>query len=256
MKAVILAGGLGTRLAEETHLRPKPMVEIGGKPIIWHIMKMLSTHGITEFVICCGYKGYMIKEFFVNYFLHMNDITVNTRSNDLTIHKQNAEDWKVTLVDTGELSNTGGRLLRVQDYLNEKFLFTYGDGVSDVNISSLISFHEENNLQATVTAVQPPGRYGALCFEDNKVSNFQEKPEGDGGWVSGGFFILEKSIFSLIKDDSTIWENEPLEKLASAGQLGAYKHFGFWQPMDTLRDKQKLEGYGNQEMLLGGIGND
>lgn len=241
MKAVILAGGLGTRLSEETQLKPKPMVEIGGKPIIWHIMKMLSAYSISEFVICCGYKGYMIKEFFFNYFSHMNDITVSTRTNQVTIHKQNVEDWHVTLVDTGELSNTGGRLLRIKDYLEGSFLFTYGDGLSNVDINELVAFHGRKKLKATVTAIQPPGRYGALCLNNDIVGGFQEKPEGDGGWVSGGFFILEKSVIDLIRDDATIWENEPLERLAKEGELGAFKHYGYWQAMDTLRDKHKLE---------------
>lgn len=241
MKAVILAGGLGTRLAEETHLRPKPMVEIGGKPILWHIMKIYSSHGINEFVICCGYKGYMIKEYFANYFLHMSDVTFHMDDNRMEIHKQKAEPWKVTLVDTGDTTLTGGRLLRVKDYLDRSFCFTYGDGVGDVDISALLEHHKKAGKQATLTAVQPPGRYGALSLKGNLVDHFQEKPEGDGGWINGGFFVLEPSVLNLIDSDQCSWESKPLQQLAKNQQLNTYLHHGFWQPMDTLRDREKLE---------------
>lgn len=241
MKAVILAGGLGTRLAEETHLRPKPMVEIGGKPILWHIMKIYSSHGINEFVICCGYKGYIIKEYFANYFLHMSDVTFHMDDNQMEIHKQKAEPWKVTLVDTGETTLTGGRLLRVKDYLDSTFCFTYGDGVGNMNIKALIEHHKKAGRQATLTAVQPPGRYGALSLKGTLVDHFQEKPEGDGGWINGGFFVLEPSVLELIDNDQCSWEGKPLQQLAENQQLNAYLHDGFWQPMDTLRDRQKLE---------------
>lgn len=242
MKAVILAGGLGTRISEETYVRPKPMVEIGGKPILWHILKIYSSHGIDEFIICLGYKGYLIKEYFANYFLHMSDITFDMANNKMEIHQNSAEPWKVTLVDTGELTMTGGRLKRVRDYLGEEdFCFTYGDGVSDIDISALIDFHRQQQRLATVTAVQPAGRYGALNMQGSKVTGFQEKPHGDGGWVSGGFFVLSPKVIDLIGGDATTWEKEPLEHLAAEGELAAYKHDGFWQPMDTLRDKNYLE---------------
>jgi len=244
MKAVILAGGLGTRLSEETNLKPKPMVEIGNGPILWHIMKIYSAHGINDFIICAGYKGYVIKEYFANYFLHMSDVTFDMSSNTMEVHRKKAEPWKVTIVDTGEETMTGGRLGRVADYLdNEPFCFTYGDGVGDVNITELIDFHIKKGLEATLTAVQPPGRYGALAIGANdEVFQFQEKPEGDGAWINGGFFVLERSVIERIREgDSTVWEREPLEELAADGQLSAYKHKGFWRPMDTLRDKIELE---------------
>lgn len=242
MKAVILAGGLGTRIAEETSTRPKPMVEIGGKPILWHIMKMYSAHGVNEFVICCGYKGYMIKEYFANYFLHMSDVTYNMATNTMQVHEQYAEPWKVTLVDTGESTLTGGRLKRVRSYLgDEDFCFTYGDGVGSVDIAKLIQFHKQHGKNATVTAVQPPGRFGALEMQGTEVQSFVEKPHGDGMYINGGFFVLNPKVIDLIDDDSTIWERKPLETLAKTSQLQAFKHDGFWQPMDTLRDKQHLE---------------
>lgn len=242
MKAVILAGGLGTRISEESHLRPKPMIEIGGKPILWHIMKMYSHHGINEFVICLGYKGYIIKEYFSNYFLHMSDVTFCMEQNSVEIHQKYAEPWKVTLVDTGETTMTGGRLRRVAPYISEEtFCFTYGDGVSDLDISRLISFHKSVGRLATVTAIQPPGRYGALQMDGDAVHSFQEKPAGDGAWINGGFFVLDPSILAYIKDDNTVWEAEPLQRLAIDGQLAAYRHQGFWQAMDTLREKNQLE---------------
>jgi glucose-1-phosphate cytidylyltransferase len=243
MKAVILAGGLGTRISEETYLKPKPMIEIGGKPILWHIMKLYSHYGINDFVICCGYKGYVIKEYFANYFLHMSDITFNMANNRMEVHQQNAEPWKVTLVDTGEETMTGGRLKRVAPYLQgeDAFCFTYGDGVGDVNIDELIAFHNSQKLMATLTAVFPPGRFGALEFDGNKILSFKEKPEGDGAMINGGFFVLSPEVIKLIGDDTTIWERGPLETLASQGQLAGYQHSGFWQPMDTLRDKNHLE---------------
>lgn len=242
MKAVILAGGLGTRIAEETSSRPKPMVEIGGKPILWHIMKMYSAHGVNDFVICCGYKGYMIKEYFANYFLHMSDVTYNMATNTMQVHEQNAEPWRVTLIDTGENTLTGGRLKRVRQYLgDEDFCFTYGDGVGSIDISALIKFHNAHGKNATVTAVQPPGRFGALEMTDTSVNSFVEKPHGDGMYINGGFFVLNPKVIDLIDDDSTIWERKPLETLAQTEQLEAFKHDGFWQPMDTLRDKQHLE---------------
>ncbi len=244
MKAVILAGGLGTRLSEETSVRPKPMVEIGGKPILWHIMKMYSHHGIHDFVICCGYRGYVIKEYFANYFLHTSDVTFDMQSNEMHVHEKRAEPWKVTLVDTGDESMTGGRLKRVADYLKEEeaFCFTYGDGVSDVDISALILFHQTHGLKATLTATYPPGRFGALEIDNNSlITAFKEKPKGEGGLINGGFFVLSPSVIELIADDQTIWEREPLEALATAGQLKAFEHDGFWQPMDTLRDKILLE---------------
>ena len=241
MKAVILAGGLGTRLAEETHLRPKPMIEIGGKPILWHILKTYSSYGIHEFIICCGYKGYIIKEYFANYRLHMSDVTFHMDQKYMEVHKDKAEPWKITLVNTGEFTQTGGRLARVREYLDKTFCFTYGDGLADINISSLIKFHKENKKLATVTAVQPPGRYGALNIDGENVHSFHEKPDGDGSWINGGYFVLEPDVLNLIENDDTCWEEEPLKKLASSGQLNAYRHNGFWQPMDTLRDRQRLE---------------
>lgn len=242
MKAVILAGGLGTRLAEETSLRPKPMVEIGGRPVLWHIMKVFSAHGINDFVVCLGYKGYLIKEYFANYFLHMSDVTFDMVNNQTVVHQNNAEPWRVTLVDTGESTMTGGRLKRVRQYLgDEDFCFTYGDGVGDVNISELIEFHRSQKRLATLTGVQPPGRFGALNLNGTRVANFEEKPHGDGGWINGGFFILSPNVIDYIEHDATVWERDPMERLAREGQLSAYLHQGFWQPMDTLRDKQHLE---------------
>ena len=243
MKAVILAGGFGSRLSEETHLKPKPMVEIGSKPILWHILKIYSFYGINEFIICCGYKGYVIKEYFANYFLHMSDVTFDMAKNEMKVHNRNAEPWKVTLVDTGELSMTGGRLKRVQKYINnETFCFTYGDGVADINLKSLIEHHKKNSCLATVTAVKPPGRYGSLNIgDDNKVLNFKEKPDGDGSWINGGFFVLEPEVLDFIGDDKTVWEEEPLQKLSAENQLSVFMHDGFWQPMDTLRDQRNLE---------------
>lgn len=244
MKAVILAGGLGTRLSEETSVKPKPMVEVGGRPILWHIMKTYSAHGIDDFIICCGYKGYVIKEYFANYFLHMSDVTFDLRYNQMNVHNGNAEPWKVTLVDTGDTSMTGGRLKRVKEHVgSETFCLTYGDGVSNVNVSELIRFHKQQGLLGTLTAVQPPGRFGAITLGEKQstISSFQEKPEGDGAWINGGFFVLEPQVIDFIEGDSTVWEQEPLRKLATLGQLSAYKHPGFWQPMDTLRDKQYLE---------------
>ena len=242
MKAVILAGGLGTRISEETSIKPKPMVEVGGKPILWHIMKTYSFHGINEFIICCGYKGYVIKEYFANYFLHMSDVTFDMAHNKMEVHQNNAEPWRVTLVDTGEQTMTGGRLARVREYVGgEDFCFTYGDGVGDVNISELVAFHKRMGLKATLTAVQPPGRFGALNLDGNKITGFQEKPVGDGGWVNGGFFVCSPDVLNLIEGDDTIWERHPLEQLAAESNLAAYFHKGFWQPMDTLRDKTHLE---------------
>jgi glucose-1-phosphate cytidylyltransferase len=249
MKAVILAGGLGTRISEETSVKPKPMVEIGGKPILWHIMKIYSAHGINDFIICCGYKGYVIKEYFANYFLHMSDVTFDMRFNQMNVHLGNAEPWRVTLVNTGDNTMTGGRLKRVREHIgNETFCFTYGDGVSNVNITELIKFHKEQKTLATLTAVQPPGRFGAIILgsEQTKISSFHEKPEGDGAWINGGFFVLEPEVINFIADDSTVWEKEPLEKLAEMEQLSAFKHDGFWQPMDTLRDKNYLEDLWNK----------
>jgi glucose-1-phosphate cytidylyltransferase len=243
MKAVILAGGLGTRLSEETQLKPKPMVEIGGRPILWHIMKTYSAHGINDFIICCGYKGYVIKEYFSNYFMHMSDVTFDLSNNDMTVHHERAEPWKVTLVDTGEFSMTGGRLLRVKEHLDkdENFCFTYGDGVSDVDVRSSIDFHLNHGKSATMTATYPPGRFGSLVISDKQVNEFKEKPRGDGSLINAGYFVLNASIFDYLSDDSTVWEKEPLEQLALNGQLMAYVHDGFWQPMDTLRDKEALE---------------
>ena len=243
MKAIILAGGLGTRLSEETVTKPKPMIEIGGKPILWHIMKTYSFYGITEFIICCGYKGYVIKEYFANYFLHSSDVTFDMKENKMQVHHKRAEPWKITLVDTGDDSMTGGRLKRVEEYVKNDvaFCFTYGDGVADVNIESLIQFHLAHGKEATLTATFPPGRFGALEIEDTQVLNFQEKPRGDGALINGGFFVLSPKVFRRIKGDQTVWEQEPLKGLAKDGELRAYKHTGFWQPMDTLRDKKLLE---------------
>lgn len=243
MKAVILAGGLGTRISEETLVKPKPMVEIGGRPILWHILKIYSSHGINDFVICCGYKGYFIKEYFANYFLHMSDVTFDMRNNRMEVHEQHAEPWRITLVDTGDNTMTGGRLKRVASYLRdeEAFCFTYGDGVSDIDISAQIAFHRAHGKLATVTAVQPPGRYGALDIDGSSVRGFIEKPMGDGGWVNGGFFVLSPKVIDYIDGDSTPWELAPLETIAREDQLRAYEHRGFWQPMDTLRDKNNLE---------------
>lgn len=242
MKAVILAGGFGTRISEETHLKPKPMIEIGEKPLLWHIMKYYSSFEINEFVICCGYKGYMIKEYFANYFLHSSDVTFDMKNNSMEVHRKFAEPWKVTLVDTGLETMTGGRLKRVKKFVDDDtFCFTYGDGISNVDIFQLIEFHKKNKTLATVTAVQPPGRFGTLNINENKIQRFQEKPRGDGNWINGGFFVLEPKIFNYIEDDSTPWERQPLEKLAEEKQLAAYKHTDFWQPLDTLRDKNHLE---------------
>lgn len=246
MKAIILAGGLGTRISEETNLKPKPMVEIGGRPILWHVLKGYSAHGINDFVICAGYKGYVIKEYFANYFLHMSDVTFDMKENQMEVHQRRSEPWRVTIVDTGDATLTGGRLKRVREYVDgETFCFTYGDGVSDVNIGELVAFHKREGRQATVTGVQPPGRFGVLDIEGNSVRSFQEKPEGDGSWINGGFFVLEPSVIDLIEADSTIWERKPLETLAKSKQLSIYKHHGFWQPMDTLRDKVLLEDLWN-----------
>jgi glucose-1-phosphate cytidylyltransferase len=243
MKAVILAGGLGTRISEETYLKPKPMIEIGGKPILWHIMKLYSAHGVNDFVICCGYRGYVIKEYFANYFLHMSDVTFDMQHNDMEVHQRNAEPWRVTLVDTGEETLTGGRLKRVANYIGdeEAFCFTYGDGVADVDIARQIVFHRQHGKLATVTAVQPPGRYGALNIEGDRVAGFTEKPRGDGGLINGGFFVLSPKCLDLIADDRSSWEGQPLTQLAEQSQLMAFAHNGFWQPMDTLRDKNHLE---------------
>lgn len=243
MKAVILAGGLGTRISEESQSKPKPMIEIGGKPILWHIMKIYSYYGINDFIICCGYKGYQIKEYFANYFLHMSDITFDIQKNSMHVHQQYAEPWKVTLVDTGEETMTGGRLLRVSEYVknDEAFCFTYGDGLSNINVTKLVDFHKEKKLMATVTAVNPPGRFGAIDIEFGSVKTFKEKPRGDGGMINGGFFVLSPKVFPLIAGDSTVWEKEPLEFLAKNHQISAYVHEDFWHPMDTLRDKNYLE---------------
>jgi glucose-1-phosphate cytidylyltransferase len=247
MKAVILAGGFGTRLSEETDLKPKPMVKIGNKPILWHIMKTYSAYGVNDFIICCGYKGYVIKEYFANYFLHMSDVTFCMKDNSMSIHQNNAEPWTVTLVDTGESTLTGGRLKRVQEYVKDEdaFCFTYGDGVSDVNIADLIKFHQEHGKLATLTATRPPGRYGALKITNNSVEMFQEKPEGDGSWINGGYFILSPEVIKNIDGDDSIWEQEPLKKLAKDGELMSFKHDGFWQPMDTLHEKTMLNNLWN-----------
>lgn len=242
MKAIILAGGFGTRISEETILKPKPLIEIGGMPLLWHVMKNYSHHNINEFIICCGYKGYMIKEYFANYFLHTSDVTIDVKNNKMDVHKRFTEPWKVTLVDTGVDTMTGGRLKRVKEFVGDEiFCFTYGDGVSNVNISKLIEFHKQSKTIATVTAVQPQGRFGTLDIKQDKIISFKEKPPGDGNWINGGYFVLKPSVFDYLRDDSTVWEREPLENLARDGQLSAYKHSGFWQPLDTLRDKNKLE---------------
>ena len=241
MKAVILAGGYGSRISEETHLRPKPMVEIGGMPILWHIMKIYSAHKINDFIICLGYKSYLIKEYFANYFLHTSDVTIDIQKNNMKIHQVNAEPWSVTLIDTGEGTMTGGRIKRIQKYVDDTFCLTYGDGLSNVNISESITTHKKNGLTATLTVVQPPGRFGAISIEKNKVFSFKEKPQGDLSWINGGFFVLEPKIMNFIKGDNTIFEKDTLEIIAEKGQLGFYKHSGFWQPMDTLRDKNLLD---------------
>ena len=244
MKAVILAGGVGSRISEESHLKPKPMIEIGGMPILWHIMKIYSHHGVNDFIICCGYKGYMIKEYFSNYFMHMSDITIDLANNEMEIHRVKAEPWKVTLVDTGNETMTGGRLKRVKPYLSasEPFCLTYGDGVSDVDISALIKFHYQHGLNATITAAYPPGRFGALDIQENNlVSSFKEKPKGDGGMINAGFFVLSPNVIDFVDGDLTLFEREPLEQLAESHQLAAFQHTGFWQPMDTMRDKNHLE---------------
>lgn len=248
MKTVILAGGLGTRISEESHIKPKPMIEIGGKPILWHIMKIYSTHGINDFIVCLGYKGYLIKEYFANYFLHSSDVTFDIANNNMKVHHNGADAWRVTLVDTGENTMTGGRLKRIKPYLNdEHFCFTYGDGVSNVNITKLIQFHKQQRTLATVTAVQPPGRFGALNMTKNKITGFQEKPPGDNSWVNGGFFVLSPKAIDYIEGDDTVWERNPLEKLAKEEHLSAFTHDGFWQPMDTLRDKNYLEELWNSD---------
>ncbi len=244
MKVVILAGGLGTRISEETDIRPKPMIEIGGKPIIWHIMKIYGSYGFNDFIVCCGYKGYMIKEYFVNYFLHQSDVTIDLSDNRLEIHKTVSEPWKVTLVDTGLHTSTGGRIKRVGKYLTETFMLTYGDGLSDVNIADLLAFHRSHARKATVTVVQPSGRFGSIRFDEqieSRVNAFREKPKGDGAWINGGFFICEPGVLDYLQDDQTIWERKPLEQLAAEGELMAYRHPGFWKPMDTLREKREFE---------------
>jgi glucose-1-phosphate cytidylyltransferase len=241
MKVVLLAGGLGTRISEESALRPKPMIEIGGRPLLWHIMKIYLAHGLRDFVICCGYKGYVIKEYFANYSLHMSDVTIDMESNSIEVHQKKAEPWRVTLVDTGEATQTGGRLKRISDYIDGDFCMTYGDGVGSINISELVAFHRQHGKLATMTATQPPGRFGALQLDDHAVTSFLEKPTGDGGWINGGFFVLSPKTLDLIEGDETIWERNPLETLARTRQLQAYFHGGFWQPMDTLRDKNHLE---------------
>lgn len=248
MKAVILAGGLGTRISEETELKPKPMIEIGGKPILWHIMKIYSSHGINDFIICCGYKGYVIKEYFANYFIHMSDVTFNLKDNDINIHQNSSEPWKVTLVDTGEHTMTGGRLRRVRDYLKDdsEFCMTYGDGVGNIDIENLISFHRQHGKKATLTAARPQGRYGAVKFNNNFIVNkFEEKPEGENSWINGGFFVLHPDVIDYIDDDNTAWEDKPLKSLSNDDQLVAFTHNGFWQPMDTLREKNQLENLWN-----------
>jgi len=249
MKAVILAGGLGTRFSEETTEKPKPMIEIGGKPILWHIMKMYSSHGVNEFIVCCGYKGYVIKEYFKNYFLHMSDVTFDMATNTMHVHRERAEPWKVTLVDTGDVSMTGGRLRRVKDYLKgeELFCFTYGDGLSNVNITDSIKFHRDSGKLATVTAVFPPGRFGALEIENTSVKSFKEKPRGDGAFINGGFFVLSPEVIDYIHNDACVWEQGPLTRLSELDQLQAFQHDGFWQPMDTLRDKIYLEELWNSK---------
>ena len=246
MKAVILAGGYGTRIAEETIVRPKPLVDIGGKPILWHILKTYSHHGINDFIICLGYKGYMIKEYFANYFLHMSNVTIDIKNNKMEIHDVHAEPWKITLIDTGKDTMTGGRLKRIEKYIDDTFCLTYGDGVSDLNISESIKFHKKNKLIGTITGIQTPGRFGALKIKNNKVENFVEKPQGDSSWINGGFFVFEPKIFGFLKDDTTVLEREPLEKISNMNQLGVYKHEGFWQTMDTIREKEYLESLWEQ----------
>jgi glucose-1-phosphate cytidylyltransferase len=243
LKAVILAGGLGTRISEESYLKPKPMIEIGGRPILWHILKTYSHHGINDFIICCGYKGYVIKEYFANHFLHMSDITFDMVNNKMEVHQQHVEPWRVTLVDTGDETMTGGRLKRVAPYLagEEAFCFTYGDGVGDVDITALVDFHRAHGKLATLTATQPPGRFGALSLNGDQITSFKEKPHGDGSWINGGFFVLSPKVIDRIAGDATLWEREPMESLANDGEFSAYFHRGFWQPMDTLRDKTLLE---------------
>lgn len=241
MKAVILAGGQGTRISEETHLKPKPMIEIGGKPILWHILKTYSAYGINEFIICLGYKGYQIKEYFANYYLHESDLTIDIEKNSLEIHETKADPWKITLIDTGENSMTGGRIKRISKYLDDTFCLTYGDGLSNVDVSQIITTHKKNKTLATLTAVQPPGKFGAITIENEKVTTFEEKPKGDSGWVNGGFFVLEPSVVDYVQGDATMFEREPLQQLTKENQLSAYYHRGFWHPMDTLRDKNKLE---------------
>ena len=247
MKAVILAGGLGTRVSEETIIKPKPLIEIGEMPIIWHIMKNYSKHGINDFIICLGYKGYMIKEYFANYFLHTSDVTIDIKNNKTDIHDIHAEPWKITLIDTGKETMTGGRLKQIEKYIDNTFCLTYGDGLANVDITRLIEFHKKNNRVATVTAVQPPGRFGSLDISENKITNFEEKPIGDGGWINGGFFICEPKIFDYIENDKSVLEKETLEKLVKENQLSAYRHTGFWQSLDTLRDKKYLEDLWNKE---------
>ena len=247
MKVVILAGGLGTRISEESVVKPKPLVEIGGKPIIWHIMKIYSKFGLNDFIVCCGYKGYLIKEYFTNYYLHTTDITVDVTTNEIKVHKKKTEPWKITLIDTGQNSQTGDRIKKIENFIDEDFCLTYGDGLSSVNIKKLINFHKKNKKLATVTAVKPAGRFGAIELKKNLVSNFLEKPSGDGGWINGGFFVLNKKIFKYITKSPCIWEREPLEKLASSKELSAYKFNGFWYPMDTLRDKNYLEELWNSK---------
>lgn len=241
MKAVILAGGLGTRLAEETAIKPKPLIEIGGRPILWHIMKIYSSHGINDFVICAGYKGYLIKEYFANYFLHMSDVTFDMNNNSMEVHHKKVEPWKITIIDTGDETMTGGRIKRVAPYIDGPFCCTYGDGVGDIDITALIAFHQKSGRLATLTGVQPPGRFGAIETDGDKVLAFQEKPQGDGSWINGGFFVLEPAVFDLIEGDSTLWEKQPMEYLAAHAELGIFRHQGFWRPMDTLRDKIELE---------------
>ena len=251
MKAVILAGGLGTRISEETNLKPKPLIEIGGMPILWHIMKSYSSYGINDFVICCGYKGYMIKEYFANYFLHNSDVTFDIKNNKMEVHHKSVEPWLVTLVDTGLETMTGGRLKRIKKFVsNDSFHFTYGDGLSNIDLTKLFKFHTKSKSVATVTAVQPPGRFGSLDIIEDKVTKFKEKPSGDGNWINGGFFILNPNVFDYIENDSTIWEKEPLESLAHENELAAFKHSGFWQPLDTLRDKNYLEGLWSGDKAL------
>ena len=247
MKAVILAGGLGTRISEETHLKPKPMIEIGGKPILWHIMKIYSSHGVNDFIICCGYKGYIIKEYFANYFLHMSDVTFDMAKNLMEVHQRNAEPWKVTLVDTGYTTMTGGRLKRVKEFVkdDEAFCFTYGDGVANIDIKALIDFHKSHDGKATLTGAYPPGRFGALALAGDKITSFKEKPRGDGSLINAGYFVLSPEVFDYLEGDDTVWEQEPLEKLANEGELHVFRHFDFWKPMDTLKDKNDLNDMWN-----------